>query len=416
MIQGIILLFIMLLMSAFFSASETAFTSLSNTQITLIKARYALRGRLLHHLYKNPSLLLGTILIGNNTANFILSAEVTKLTLELFGSASLAFSTGTVIFIVLIFGEITPKQLAIQFNQHFINIFIFPICFFYYLFFPLAYVLSVFSNLFKTDTASPNSYLSKLSTEHYMNLFYQARDMGSLEIEKVHMLTRVLSISDLPVYQISTHRTNIMSISSKLSIQEIQECVQETEYHFIPVYEGDDQEHIIGILDVHDFTHNDIKDMQDIMMEPIFVTENKHVEDVLEILRKNNRQIAIVLDEYGGIQGIVTLEDIISYIFDERDLEKNGNDSNIDGDMIKIAKNQYVLKGATPLNDIVEITGITLSKDIESSTISGYLAELTGDIPSYNQKVETPFGIMKILETHKNRIISVLWITDALSS
>lgn len=407
---SLLMLIVLLLLSAFFSAAETAFTSLTNMQINIIKAKYQLRGRLVGHLYKKPHLLLSTILVGNNAANFIFSVQITSITLALLDFQILAIISGIMIFVILIFGEIIPKQVAIQFNQQYIVIFIVPLLVFHYIFFPIAYILSLFINRSKNQEKN-NAYLSKLSTDQFITLFYQARDTGSLEADNVRMITRVLSISQIDIDQIAVHRKEVMSVSSTMETADIKAYIKAKNISCLPVYKDKNKEHIIGILTMQDiYTMQDNARIETIMKTPLFITEHKHIDEVLDILRNNHETMAIILDEYGGLQGIVTIDDIISYIFDALESSDIAHVNHHQKDIMYISKNRYLLKGRAEINDICEIAGMPMDTQVESRTISGYIAEITGELPTLNKSIDTPYGKMSILEITHHNITSVLWV------
>lgn len=411
--SSLLILIALVVLSAFFSAAETAFTSLTNMQINIIKTKYPRRGKWIGHLYKNLDLLLSTILIGNNAANFIFSVQITRIILALFGVQILAIMTGLMIFVILIFGEILPKQVAIQYNQKYITTFIVPLLIWHYIFFPIAYVFSLFTKRRNTQGANNNTYLSKLSTDQFISLFYQARDTGALETDNVRMITRVLSISQIDINQIAIHRKDVVSISSNMDMQTIQTYINEKDMRYFPVYKDNDKEHIVGILDRRDiYTMQNNATIENIMKMPIFITEHKHIDAVLNTLRSNDETMAIILDEYGGLQGIVTIDDIISYIFDALESSDISHTDHIKNNIVYISKHRYVLTGKAEISDICEIAGIPMDTQIESRTISGYLSEITGEPPVLNQDIQTPYGTMHILEITHHTINSVLWILN----
>lgn len=409
-----IALCITLLCSAFFSAAETAFTALSDMQIRILQARYPIRGKLLFFLHTHSSLLLGTILVGNNAANFIFSVVSTALTLELFGNKALAIMTGIMILLTLIFGEITPKQLAFRHNQQYITLFIFPLFCFFILFSPLAYVLGVFSKIFsKSITDNNKNTVSELSKEHFIKLFYQARATGVLDTDNVHMITRILSISELTITQIITHRTEIISLASHTTIQDARESIKDSTYSYFPVYHNDDTEHIIGIVeykDIQSFTATPSSPITDSMSLPIFITENKTIEKVLEIFQKSEITFAVVLDEYGGLEGIVTLTDIIYYICNLT--QPSYLDSKESSKWITVDENSYLIDGTTEINKLAEIVGIPPEAHIESKTVGGYLQQHLSELPAIKKTINTVYGTMQVIKIKNNRITSILWIPN----
>lgn len=410
----IIILVITLFSSGFFSAAETAFTSLSELQVKLLHARYPLRGKAINYLYNHSALLLGTILIGNNASNFIFSVASTSLTLTLFGSHALAIMTGIMIFIILVFGEITPKQIALQFNQQFMIMAILPLFLCFVLLRPLSLLLSVFTKIFSRPLMKKNiDQMSGISKEHMFKMFYLARMSGAISHKHVSMVTRMLSISEHTIEQIITHRTDIISISSRMTIQDARKFVKNCPYNNLPVYKDDLKEQIIGIVETKDIESVYQKPttyITEIITWPLCTNINKTIEEVLDLMQQTNVELAIVLDEYGGLKGMITLHDIIGYIFSSKEALWSHKEKSKINHWVKIDGNRYMINGITPLNDLAEYVGISIQQEnIESKTIGGYLQEQLKGLPSLHDKVTTEYGELEVNRIKHNRITSILW-------
>lgn len=415
MTADILALIIALLFSAFFSAAETAFTSLSDIQIKILQVRFYVRGIIFSYLMNHSSLLLSTILIGNNAANFIFSVISTTLTLKLFNNNALALVTGIMILFTLVFGEITPKQLALQYNQQYISIILVPLYIMFIVLRPIAYVLSIFSKIFFRSLISNDiSQISNLSHEHFIKLFYQARSVGMIKSTNVSMITKMLSISALPIDQIITHRTEISSLSSKHSIHQAHQIILELPFSQFPVYEKDDKEHVIGVVYRMDIiSHMNFHDsISTIMHAPLFLTEHNSIEEVLQMFRTHTESIAIVLDEYGGLKGLVSVNNIVSYLLNFSNTKITNTSSLTNNTCVKLDKLRYLIEASVNMSTISDIVGVPLNSEIESRTLGGYLQETLGELPDSRQKIDTPYGKMLVAGTKDNRIISVMWHPD----
>ncbi len=403
----IILLFIIL--SAIFSTSETAYTSLSIIQIQDIRKK-GKSGISVYNLVQSPSKLITTILIGNNISNIVASTLTTKFVLEKYGNSALAISTGLITIIVLIFAEILPKQIAILNNEIIAlstSFFLKPLIF---IFTPLIYIINKIIkkilNLFKVKTSS------QMTKESIKNMLSLAGSLGILKNDSRIFMQKMLDIDQVRASEIMTHRTGVFSLSSSSKLKDVIKLIKEEGYSRIPIYKGQSREQIIGILIAKDLIEVNKKDMNknvsQFIKPAVFVQQNKRIKDILDIMRKKQKIMAIVIDEYGGFSGILTIEDIVEKIFgaisDEYDIKEEKPL------ITQINDNTYSILGETTFDEIEEAIGISIKHKEYTNTIGGYLIDLLDKIPTKNETVKTNDGEYFIKEIQNNKIETITFI------
>lgn len=403
----IILLFIIL--SAIFSASETAYTSLSMLQIQDIRKK-GKSGISVYNLVQSPSKLITTILIGNNISNIVASTLTTKFVLEKYGNSALAISTGLITIIVLIFAEILPKQIAILNNEIIAlstSVFLKSLIF---IFTPLIYIINKIIkkilNLFKVKA---NSQMTKESIKNILSL---AGSLGILKNDSRIFMQKMLDIDQVRASEIMTHRTEVFSLSSSSKLKDVIKLIKEEGYSRIPIYKGQSREQIIGILIAKDLIEVNKKDMNknvsQFIKPAVFVQQNKRIKDILDIMRKKQKIMAIVIDEYGGFSGILTIEDIVEKIFgaisDEYDIKEEKPL------ITQIDDNTYSILGETTFDEIEEVIGVSIKHKEYTNTIGGYLIDLLDKIPTKNETVKTNDGEYFIKEIQNNKIETITFI------
>ncbi|WKC77775.1 hemolysin family protein [Borreliella turdi] len=403
----VILLFIIL--SAIFSASETAYTSLSILQIQDIRKK-GKSGISVYNLVQSPSKLITTILIGNNISNIIASTLTTKFVLEKYGNSTLAISTGLITIIVLIFAEILPKQIAILNNEVIALSTSFFLKTLIFIFTPLIYIINKIIkkilNLFKIKT----SY--KMTKESIKNMLSLAGNLGILKNDSRIFMQKMLDIDLVRASEIMTHRTEVFSLSSSSKLKDVIKLIKEEGYSRIPIYKRQSREQIIGILIAKDLIEINKKDMNKSVSQfikpAVFVQQNKKIKDILDIMRKKQKIMAIVIDEYGGFSGILTIEDIVEKIFgaisDEYDIKEEKPL------ITQINNNTYSILGETTFDEIEEIIGISIKHKEYTNTIGGYLTDLLDKIPQKNETVTTTDGEYFIKEIQNNKIKTITFI------
>lgn len=319
MLIQLLLLAALLLLSGFFSGTETAFTSLSALQIEELAETQGRRGRLVRRLTSRTDLLLPTILIGNNLANVGASALATGLAIRWFGSAAVGAVTGVMTLLILIFGEITPKHIAILNNE--------PIClatapFIYalsFLFRPVIAAVGALSRL--TARLLGARRRLRVTLQSILRAVRLAEAAGVLESDERRMVKNVFRLNDVSLHTIMTHRTEVFSLERSRTVGEAAESVIASRFSRIPVFSGN-PEHIVGVVLARDLLGELYRGGADtrlgqIMMEPILVPQSMKADEMLRRFKKERLNMAVVIDEFGGLAGVVTQEDIVEEIFGE---------------------------------------------------------------------------------------------------
>lgn len=322
-IRNIIALAVLILMSGYFSATETAFLSCNKTRLRTMAEKGNKRAALVNRLNENYDRLLSTILIGNNIVNLAAASIGTVLFVRLYGDIGATVSTAVITVLVLIFGEITPKNVAkdcpeklAMFSAPIIRVLI-------WIFTPLNFLFGLWKKLISKVLHLESD--SKMSQEELLMLVEEVREGGTIDSEEGDLLKNAIEFNDMRAEDILTHRVDLEAVDIESTKEEIAEVFTQSKFARLPVYE-DSIDNIIGILNMKDFydgTGITAKSIRDIMTKPLFVLKSEKIDELLKLLQETKSQMAVILDEYGGTLGIVTLEDIleelVGEIWDEHD-------------------------------------------------------------------------------------------------
>lgn len=407
----LIFLVILLSLSAFFSASETALMSLSKIRIRHLVDENVKGAATIQKLVNDPSKLLGAILIGNNAVNIGASSLMTAIFLVKFGEAGVGIATAVMTVIVLIFGEITPKSLAAQNSEKVAFAVSKPITAITVIFSPLIKIMTFITGfLIRLLGGKASGKQISITEDELKTIVNVSHEEGVLEVEERKMIHNVFDFGDTMAKDVMTPRTNMVSIDVNCTYSELIQMFKSEQFSRVPVFE-ESFDNIIGIVTIKDLVFN-IEDTPDFDMhryirKPFFTYEFKLTTDLLSEMRAARSQFAIVLDEYGGTAGIVTIEDLIEEIVGEIVDEYD----EIERDIVVIREDEYVLDGSTRIEDVNDMIG----KHIESEhfdTIGGYVIELVGKLPDEGDVIEDE-GIKFIIErVDKNRIEQIRIHTD----
>jgi gliding motility-associated protein GldE len=383
----VLIFFILLSFSALFSASETAFTALNKARVRKLKDAKVKGSALVEKLIEDPQRLLSTLLLGNSLVNVLIASLATKLATDYFGNAGIGIATGTATFFIIIFGEITPKNYAVRHAER-VALFAAPlIAGLSYILYPLARILVILSNgilkIFGLEIIKGQPFLTP---EEIKAIVAIGEEEGVLEEEERKMIHSILEFGDTIVKEIMVPRTEIVALPETATIKDALEVALKEGYSRIPVYSGN-VDNIVGILYIKDLIaflkrgKLDLK-IKEIMRQPFFVPETKRVDDLLREFQKNKTHMAIVLDEYGGTAGLVTLEDvleeIVGEIFDEYDFKEEAR-------LEQVAENEWIADGKLDIDAIEEYFGIEITEE-ETETLGGFVSSLLGHVPSVGEK------------------------------
>jgi putative hemolysin len=398
-----IILIVLLILSAFFSTSETALMSLSKIKIRSMVAKNVPKAKKVQKLVENPSNLLGAILVGNNIVNIGASALATSIAIKEFGDAGVGIATGIMTFIVLIFGEITPKSLAAQHSEKISLKVVNILSFFVFILKPITVVLMKITNaiikLFGGKIASRQPFVTEEEIKTMVNV---GQEEGVLEFEEREMIHNVFEFGDTKVTDVMTPRTYMVAIDKKSSFEEIVEVFKNERFSRIPVYE-EDIDHIIGVLFLKDLFLSKMEeetfDIDKIIKEPYITIEYKLTTELFREMRDKGIQMAIVIDEYGGTAGVVTIEDlveeIVGDIYDESD--------DIIQEIEMLDDNEYFVHGIVKIDDVNERIGISIYTE-EYDSIGGFVFGLFGRLPEEGESIDHEHIKFVVEKVHKNRI------------
>lgn len=412
MSNEILLLVILLFLSGFFSAAETAFTSITVFQIEDLKKRRPRKGLRIAKLRNRSDIFLTTILIGNNLVNIAASAIATEMTIETFGNTAIGISTGILTLIVLIFGEVTPKRLAISHNEAICLSTVEIVVVLSWVFRPFIYLIGA-ASLFLTRLTGPAKG-QKITLDGVLHLVDMAEDSGVLENDKTRMMKSILRFSEVKIRAIMTHRIRVFSLEADETVGEVMDRIQKEGYSRIPVYD-DDPENIVGVVLSKDIWRNHFDGnlslpLRKLMIPPVFASQNMSVYKLLSILKREKLNQVIVLDEYGGLAGIVTYEDVIEEILGEiyDEDEEKGNEK-----ITPLPDGTFQILGDTPLYMVNDVLDVNIPSGRGAQTLGGYLADLAGNIPHTDEKISTPEGDFIVEQISRKRIVSVRYIPQS---
>lgn len=388
--------------------SETALMSLSKIRIRHMVQEEVKGSKLVQKLLKDPNKLLGAVLIGNNIANIGASALATTITARLFGGSesSVAIATGVMTVLILIFAEITPKSMA-KLNSEKVSLFVskpINICVIFLR--PLVTVFSAISSfLIKLLGGDPKTVEPFITQEELKTMVGVSEEEGVLEDVEKEIIFNVFEFADMQVKDVMVQRVDIIALDTETTYDEVLQEIKEEQFSRIPVY-NETIDNIIGILNVKDLIiAGNIKDgfnIKDYVREPFYTFEFKKITAVFSDMKKTRNPMAVVLDEYGGTVGIITLEDIIEEIVGEIEDEYDDESS-----MIQVVKeDEYIVNGSAKLNDISELIGVSMESD-ELDSVGGLIIEELGRIPENNEEVVINNIRFVVEELDKNRIKKV---------
>ena len=423
MITQVILLFILILLNAYFAASEIAFISLNDTKVQRQAKEGSKKAKQIEKMLKDPSRFLATIQIGITFAGFLSSAFASEtfadmlapmlnkifpeVSIEIFKGISIVIITIILSFFTLVFGELVPKRLAMKYYEKIA-----------YSTIGVIRMISIITSPFVKILTSVTNFISKLfgisendeeivTEEEIKMMIDEGEEKGTIQEDEKEMINNIFEFNDITVSEVMTHRTDVYSIEINSEIKDVLQELDEYKYSRIPVYE-DTIDDIKGILFVKDllkyFYEQKNFQIKDIIRDAYFVTENKPINELFKDLKKNKMQMAIVIDEYGGTAGVVTMEDlleeIVGNIFDEYD--------EIEHDYTKIDDYTFLISGSVSINNLKKILDIDLEEG-DYDTLSGYLLDLLGRIPNDNENpiIETEKVNYKIEKYEDKRIILV---------
>jgi CBS domain containing-hemolysin-like protein len=378
----IVALLVLLVFSGVFSGSETALVVLSMARVDALAKEGRAGARALYQLKEDPSRMLTTILIGNNLVNIAASALATVMATREFGSAGPGIAVGVLTLVILVFGEITPKSLATRYSER-ISLFIaFPLLMFMRLVYPLVWFFGHFTNLVHRLTGGTSD--PTVTESELIGMLEYGVDEGAIEHNEQKIIERVFAFNDLKVRDVMTPKGKIFSLDETLTVAEALPVVSQERHSRIPLFkgQGDNFTKVLYLRDLLRASANGQLEerLGNIAHHPLFVSQYQAIDDLFATFRRRNRVFSIVVDEYGDVRGIATLEDLleelVGEIYDESDVAPHEVDS--------ISGNEIITEGSTELRVVEEFFNLELPGK-PTDTVSLWILSHTEYIPSENE-------------------------------
>ena len=396
----LILIILGVMGSAFFSSSETALTSLNVFKIRQMEENGVENSSLVRRLTDDIGKVLTTILIGNNIVNIVTTTIATIFFTDLLGSSGAVVSTIILTLTILIFGEVTPKNIATFSSEKLALKVAKPIKFFDFILKPLSFFLQAITNFLTKIIIGENSQKGDLVTEEDLKTIVDvSEEQGVINDQESEIINNVFEFGDSDVEDIMTARTNMEAIAVDMEDKELKDFLKNCKHSRIPVY-GKSIDNIIGILHMKDIVAFIAEDkdlnIEEMVRPAFYVYDNMHIFDLFKSMRGENVSLAIVIDEYGGTSGIVTIEDIVEELVGEIEDEYDTHLETI----LKINDKEYLVNPSIHINDFNDYFDTDIEQ-IKNDSIGGYLIDKLGRIPKLGDAIEV--GGIKIAVLQINR-------------
>lgn len=407
-VSQIIALVFLVAMSAVFSSSETAITSVSKIKVRQLDQKDNKNAHLLKKLHDNMQTTISTILIGNNIVNIAASSIATILFTNIFHQNGALISTVVMTVFVLIFGEVLPKTIAQYKNKSVALKFSRFIYFLTIIFKPIVKVLNILTRLIIKLFVGEDEDSSTLTEEELKTLVEVSEEEGVLKNQETEIMINALELKETLAVDIMTPRTSMASVDIEDAESDLKEIIKNITYSRIPVYEGSIDD-IIGVLHIKELAHKIIEDdrdfkVRDILKPAFYAYEYIPVVDLFKQMRTKNISISIIIDEYGGTSGIVTMEDIleelVGEIDDEYDHEK---------EVTKLSDNEYLVDPEMRIDEVNERFDLDIQSD-KFDSIGGFVIELLDRMPKSKDEVEFENLKFVVVNVDKRKITQLMII------
>ena len=374
----IIFLVLLLMLSAFFSSAETALITVNRIRMRTLAEDGNKRAATVLRITDNSGKMLSAILIGNNIVNLSASSLATSLAIKIWGNVGAGIATGILTILILIFGEISPKSLAkehpeafARFSAPFLKLLMTILT-------PINFIFSQWKKLLSMVFKKKSD--NRMTQEELKTIVDEAQNEGGIDEEKGELIRSAIEFDDLTADDILTPRVDIVGIDEECPFQEISDVFLNNTYSRLPVY-SDSIDNIIGMVHEKDYfsaQKNGVTDIKQVMKKVLYISRTVKISDLLRTLQKSKSHMAIVVDEFGGTEGLVTMEDIIEElvgdIWDEHDV--------VIDYFKQVDDHTYLVNCSADLHDLFEEFDLGDSDDYESSSVGGWAMELLGKIPA----------------------------------
>ncbi|HYE67228.1 MAG TPA: hemolysin family protein [Anaerovoracaceae bacterium] len=394
----LLFLALLILINAFFASAEMAIVSVNKNRIKILAQDGNKKARLLLKLYEEPNKFLSTIQVAITLAGFLASAvAATSMSVHIavvfakydipYGSQiSIVLVTLVLSYVTLVFGELYPKRMALQYSEKIAMSFIKPILFISKISKPFVWMLSAsVAFLLRITGVKDTNIEERYSEEEIRSLLEVGQETGLIKETGKEMITSIFEFDDKLAYEVMTPRTDVYMINIADNLPDYVDELLEERYARVPVYEKD-SDNIIGILYMKDFMIAARKhgfenvDIRSLLRKPYLVPESKNIDDLFRELQETKVHIAILIDEYGGVSGIVTIEDLIEEVMGNIDDEYDDSEAKLQ----KIDENTYLIDGQYYIDDLNDELQLNLESE-EHETIGGLIIDLLGEIPDEDE-------------------------------
>ena len=413
-----ILIVLCLLGSAFFSGTEIAYTSLNKLKMKQEEDNLSAASKLVRYIYNHYDRALSTLLIGNNLVNIAATSLATVLAVRLATQMAgkitdeQASTIVTVVMtvIILIVGEITPKMIARRCSDTIARVSAWPLMILMILLFPAVIVTTGIVNLFSKLWTPKEGRKITITEEEFENILDTVEDEGVIDENETELLQSALEFSDMDAWDILTPRVDVIGFEVNDSLEEILRIINETQFSRYPVYERT-IDHVVGILYVkhllHELVDNKAVNLRDLLLEPVFIPKSMKLDAIMNEFRTSQTHMAVVADEYGGIAGIVTMEDVLEQlvgeIWDEND--------DIVNDWQQITPDRYEASGDMNLSDFFDELDLDEDEiDTDCATVGGWATENIGTMPVPFDAFDYLHYTILVMQVDDNHRISRLLI------
>lgn len=397
-------LFILLMLSAFFSSAETALTTLNRMRLRMLIDEGNKKALVLDKILHDSNKMLSTVLIGNNIVNIVASSIATIVTQNLFSNRYISIGVGILTFIIIIFGEILPKTIASMHSEAMSLAYAKPIHILMVVLTPVIFVLNVLSAfLLKIFRVKVNLDSASITEDELRTIMDVSQEEGIIESEELNMINNVFDFGDTCAKDIMVPKVDVTMLPLDITYDELMNFIKEDKYTRMPVYK-ETTDNVIGILNIKDLLINKINEdnfnIKELIREPYFTYAPKELNDLLLEMRNNDTNMCIVLDEYGQAEGIITLEDIIEEIIGEIRDEFDEAEKQV---VRQINEHQYIVEGSVNLDDFNEYLGTDIDSENYES-LGGLIIEQLERLPKKGDSVEIDNCILTVIKMEDKRI------------
>ncbi len=405
-VMRLMILVVLLILSGFFSSAETALSTVNRVRIRTLVEEKNKRAIILQKVLDRYSKMLSAILIGNNIVNISVSALTTSMVIDLFGNQYVGYATGLLTILILLFGEITPKNWAIVNSEKLALLYARIIYALIYILTPVIFIVDFLSRGLMRLLGIDQSKKALMTESELRTYVDVSHEDGVIESEEREMIYNVFDFSDARAKDVMIPRIDMVTVDVCASYEAVMALFRESMYTRLPVYEGE-KDHIIGLINVKDILlveQTSEFQIASILRDAYYTYEYKKTADLLMEMRESASNVALVLNEYGATVGMITLEDLLEEIVGEIRDEYDEDEKEF---IKQLSEREYLVEGGLKLSDINDAIGTSLeSEDYDS--IGGIVIGLLDRLPETGEEVITPDGIrIQVTKIHQNRIEKV---------